>query len=93
MKNLNEAVARLEQAYTAGMDEEYRDDLRTVLDALSAQPDAGSGGDARAQFEVSAKKHGLPLRREAGKYYWGEAQVAWEIWQAALAARLRQSPR
>ncbi|UXA53404.1 hypothetical protein M0D45_00925 [Xanthomonas prunicola] len=50
-------------------------------------PDAGSGGDARAHFEVAAKEHGLPLRRQEGKYYWGEVQVAWEMWQAALAAR------
>ncbi|WP_372362879.1 hypothetical protein ACCQ10_09290 [Xanthomonas sp. NCPPB 1325] len=43
---LKEAVKRLERACIAGMDEEYRDDLRAVLDGLSARPDAGSGGDA-----------------------------------------------
>uniref|UniRef100_A0AAU7J862 Uncharacterized protein n=1 Tax=Xanthomonas phage MK21 TaxID=3148942 RepID=A0AAU7J862_9CAUD len=47
MSDLNEAVVRLEQAYTASMDEEYRDDLRTVLDALSVQTQPSAVADWR----------------------------------------------
>lgn len=32
--NISEAAERLERAYIAGMDEEFRDDLRFLLDAL-----------------------------------------------------------
>lgn len=34
---ISEAVARLERAWVAGMDEEYRDDLRAVLDHLQGE--------------------------------------------------------
>ena len=39
---ISDAAKRLERSYIAGMDEEFRDDLRVVLDALS-QP-AGLAG-------------------------------------------------
>lgn len=35
MADYSKAVERLERAWIAGMDEEFRDDLRTVLDALA----------------------------------------------------------
>ncbi|MGX9958570.1 hypothetical protein ACW0US_07290 [Xanthomonas euvesicatoria] len=73
MSDLNEAVVRLERACIAGMDEEYRDDLRTVLDALSAQPAAGSGGDAPIDvtdpWRGLYKPEGLIVRAEWGDVY------------------------
>jgi hypothetical protein len=41
MSDLKQAVARLERAYIAGLDEEFRDDVRTVLDALAARQPVG----------------------------------------------------
>lgn len=53
MGGLTEAVARLERAYVAGLHEEYRDDVRAVLDALSAQFDLVGDGDAAELFGMA----------------------------------------
>lgn len=93
-----DAAARLERAYTAGMDEEFRDDLRVVLDALPkpAKPEAVRLRDElreRAEFEAWAESENYPIRRGFGPaddYDFVETRRMWQAWQAALAATGKQ---
>ncbi|PPT26841.1 hypothetical protein [Xanthomonas arboricola] len=61
---------------------------------LAAPPDAGSGGDVRAQFEAWAKRQDyLGSHLWLGKYVnetrykSATARMLWDCWQAATAAR------
>ncbi len=51
-KEIAEAIRNLESAYIAGMDEEYRDDVRTLLDALAAFRTARQATPASASEAV-----------------------------------------
>lgn len=57
------AVARLERGYVTGIDEEWRDDLRVVLDALAARQPVGQ--------EPVATYCGRRLTPEGTREYWG----------------------
>lgn len=66
-----------------------RQESAKIIAALSAQPDAGSGGDERTQFEAWRKTlMARPNLMRNGEldYEDYDTQLAWSGWQAALAA-------
>lgn len=59
-------------------------------DSKQLAPCAGSGGDARTQFEAWAARECYPTDRAKGNpysYEFLEVRLMWQGWQAALAAR------
>lgn len=64
--------------------------VRQPTQALAAQPSQGGQGDARTQFEDFAKGKGFGISREhtgSERYFVSATQIAWDAWQAALAAQ------
>lgn len=76
---ISEAVERLERAYVAGMDEEFRDDLRVVLDALSQPAELAqspAGKDAAAAIAARQPVERYEIQTENGTLTCGVAVAA-----------------